>query len=137
MILALLFSANIVCDAGIQQGAWDLLGQAMWGASDRERAAFVLRDKEGNLALSPWPYNGATMEASVNSMPEGTIAILHTHPNQRRNPSVDDANLARKLGIPVFVVTRMSIRFTTGSGVESVFNGDWNPERRRAQAGCR
>ena len=137
MLLALLFSANLACEATILHGAWDLLSQSMWGRSERERAAFVLRDNEGDLVLSPWPYNASSMEASTSSIPDGVVAILHTHPNERRNPSSDDAALARKLGIPVFVVTRYSIRATNGSGIEAVWNGDWNPDRPRAQTSCR
>lgn len=113
-----------------------MLEQAMWGRSERERAAFVIRSAEGTLSVQPWPYTAAVMEASVASLPQGVVAILHTHPNHRRNPSPEDADVAHRLGIPVYVITRSSIRFTTGSGVQSVWHGDWNPVAPRAQTSC-
>jgi hypothetical protein len=136
MLFALLLSVNVACDAGVLHGAWDLLGQAMMGVSDRERSAFVRRGADGNLTLSAWPYRAAAMEASAEAMPAGTIAIIHTHPNRRQNPSVDDADVARRLGIPVFVITRTTIRYTTGSRAQSVWHGDWNPNAPRAQTTC-
>ena len=137
MLLALLFSANVACAPTVLHGAWELLEQAGWGTSDRERAAFVVLGTDGELQLSPWPYRARSMEASTNTLPEGTIAILHTHPNERRNPSPDDVAVARRLGVPVVVVTRQAIRVATGTSVEAVWSGDWNPDAPRAHTTCR
>ncbi|HEX7419040.1 MAG TPA: Mov34/MPN/PAD-1 family protein [Thermoanaerobaculia bacterium] len=38
-------------------------------------------------------------------MPEGTAAIIHSHPRTLPNPSQNDILEAHRLGIPVIVVT--------------------------------
>jgi proteasome lid subunit RPN8/RPN11 len=62
-------------------------------------------------------------------IPDRTLAIIHTHPNARPNPSPDDIATAQKLGMPVYVVTRSMVTRTDGWRTTRVAQGDWNPGR--------
>ena len=72
-----------------------------------ETAAFIVRGKDGSLAMHYWPrqfrYRTASWEGPV---PEGVIAIIHTHPSTRPEPSPRDYDEARRLQMPFYVVTR-------------------------------
>jgi proteasome lid subunit RPN8/RPN11 len=80
-----------------------------YGHLPLEAAAFVVRD--GNTyACEMWPravtYHSASWSRRV---PSNVVAIIHSHPADLPEPSVGDADLARRLGIPVVVVTPRTI----------------------------
>lgn len=110
--------------------SWDLLRSAQYGRATREHGAFLVSDANGELRLVKWSGEATSMSATHRGrIPSGTVAIVHTHPNDLPNPSPGDAALARKLNLPVYVLTRRSITRTTGRGMEVVAVGDWNPSR--------
>lgn len=124
-------SANeLVSDSRAMTQSWELLRSANYGQSSRERAAFLVRNEEGGLELVPWQFGAESMRAAYRgAVPAGTVAIIHTHPNGLPYPSRGDAELARRLALPVYVLTRHSVSFTDGSRTELVARGDWNPSR--------
>lgn len=110
--------------------AWDLLKSAAYGGDSREHAAFIVIDESGQLQLSRWPWGADQMRATYRGqIPSRTLAIIHTHPNGRPNPSPDDIATAQKLGMAVYVVTRSSVTRTNGLRTTRVAQGDWNPHR--------
>ena len=110
--------------------AWELLESARFGRDSKEHAAFLVADESGQLQLSRWPWGAESMRASYRGeIPPRAVAIIHTHPNSRPNPSPDDAALAQKLGMEVYVITRTSVTRTDGSRTTHVALGDWNPHR--------
>ena len=75
-----------------------------------ERAAFLVY-RDGNVDCVIWPASRMhRAERWEGAVPDGTIAIAHTHPNDRPELSEHDRELSRELGIPVFVVTRLGVR---------------------------
>ena len=124
-------SANeLIADHRALTQSWELLRAADYGQSTKERAAFLVRDENGGLKLVPWEFGAESMRATYRgSIPEGTVAIVHTHPNALPYPSRGDKELARRLALPVYVLTRHSVSFTDGSKTELVARGDWNPSR--------
>jgi hypothetical protein len=110
--------------------SWDLLRGAQYGRSTTEHSAFLVSDAKGELQLVKWPGQATSLSATYRGIiPAGTVAIVHTHPNALPNPSRGDAALARKLNLPVYVLTRTSITRTSGGRMELIAVGDWNPSR--------
>jgi len=83
-----------------------LFAAAYFGKAPVERAAFLVLQDGGSLACQDWPPTFSfKSERWDGPIPDGTVAIAHTHPARLRQPSRDDIAAAEQLGIPVFVVT--------------------------------
>jgi hypothetical protein len=88
----------------------DLLRLSGGGYRHTERAAFLVIDERGGFRCLLWPYhNGFAREQFSGSIPAGTVAIAHTHPNSARHPSVHDRAEALRLLIPFLIVSRDDI----------------------------
>lgn len=123
-------AAAAAADPQFLSVSWELLKTARYGQTTKEHAAFLVSDSRGGLELVRWAWGAETLRASYRgAIPEGTIAIVHTHPNTSPNPSGDDVATARRLGIPVYVLTRSAVTRTDGVRTETVAWGDWNPAR--------
>ena len=84
-----------------------------------EIAAFVVRTTEGSLELVAWPPGCEAFQTHfVGRVPRGAVALAHTHPGKRWQPSSQDFDAAQNLGIPVLVLTRRGI-MTTGSAADT------------------
>jgi proteasome lid subunit RPN8/RPN11 len=83
----------------------ELLAESGYGQREYERAAFLIRERDGTLTLEPWPHRGYRHATFRGAIPPRTIAILHTHPAGEPQPSVRDRAEAKRLGIPVVVIT--------------------------------
>ena len=119
---------EVACDATVLQDSWNLLAQARYGQSDYEYGAFIVRDDSGQLRLSVWKFDREFRSAHFGGqLPSNVVAITHTHPNALPAPSDDDVLLARKIGLPVYVLTRMMISVTDGRCTRIIRNGDWRP----------
>lgn len=121
-------ASEIACEGATLVQAWELLADAQYGRSRREHAAFVVRGADGTLALDRWPFEAESARATFRgAVPAGTVAIIHTHPNDLEYPSEGDQRLAGRMGLPVYVVTRSRISKTDGESIESIWIGNWNP----------
>jgi JAB domain-containing protein similar to deubiquitination enzymes len=128
--LTLAAQAQDRCNSDFIQSSWALLKDARWGFSRFEQAAFVVHEIDGRTDFVRWPFGGYDFRAAYRgTIPPNAVAIVHTHPNGRPQPSDNDVAVARRLGIPVYVVTRMRVSVTTGGEVKIIAIGDWNPER--------
>jgi hypothetical protein len=97
----------------------DLFEQGGFGQRDEERGAFLLAGSEGPCVL--WPFTATRRASSFRgTIPEGAIAIAHTHPNARPDPSAGDWQVAETLGLPVFVVTARGVRAAVPGGGKAV-----------------
>jgi proteasome lid subunit RPN8/RPN11 len=93
---------------------------------EAEQAAFIVRTAEGILYFVCWPGHGERNSAQWHgSFPEGTIAIVHTHPPWLPMPSKLDMATARRCQVPVYVLTTFEISITTGGEAEVLINGNW------------
>lgn len=123
-------AADPAADARTIALSWELLRDARYGSAKIEHSAFLVVDASGELGLVKWNGEATRMSATHRGrIPAGAVAILHTHPNDLPNPSSADHALARKLKMPVYVLTRRSITRTDGERMELIALGDWNPHR--------
>lgn len=107
LLAALLFS-----DLSRPQAAFwyaSLLEESGYGRLPRERAAFLIRESDGTLTLEPWAAGGYRHATFRGHVPRGTIAILHTHPRGETRPSAQDRDEARRLQMPVVVITTEAV----------------------------
>lgn len=107
-MLALLLTAAL---ATPQAHVWydRLLLESGYGRFGRERAAFLIEERGGTLTLEPWPHGEVSHATFRGSVPDRTIAIVHTHPPHSPEPSARDRAEAERLGIPVVVITPQSV----------------------------
>jgi hypothetical protein len=82
-----------------------LLKEGGYGRLSRERAAFLIRESDGSLTLAPWSENGDLHATFRGPIPDGAIAIVHTHPREEPSPSRHDRHEAKSLRMPVLVIT--------------------------------
>ena len=99
------------CNSDFFRNSWALLKDAGWGISRFEQAAFAVRERDGRIDFVRWPASRRhDFRADYRgSMPPNAFAIVHTHPNGYPDPSIHDVAVARRLGIPVYVVTRIRV----------------------------
>jgi hypothetical protein len=74
-----------------------------------ERAAFVVRSPAGTFDLLRWPRSGFFSARWTGPVPEGVVAIIHTHPLKRPAPSQQDRAEAKRIGLPLYVVSRAGL----------------------------
>ncbi len=105
-MLALLLAVSMEL-ASPQAHFWyaQLLADGGYGRWNHERAAFLIREDDGTLTLEPWPSREFRHASFRGVIPARTIAILHTHPASAPSPSARDRAEARRLGLPVVVIT--------------------------------
>jgi JAB domain-containing protein similar to deubiquitination enzymes len=85
-----------------------LFARAQYGLAPYESAAWIVRERGGDVALRDWDFTGRAERAAWRGpAPDGALAIVHTHPDRADpRPSSVDAALARRLGLPVYTLTR-------------------------------
>ncbi len=89
---------------------WQMFGDAGFGLRHTEEAAFIVGNADGRLALIRWPEAGEPDTSRwTGPLPEGVVAIVHTHPNWNPLPSKIDIRTAQRSRLPVYVVTRTEI----------------------------
>lgn len=82
-----------------------------------EAAAFLVRERDESWTLIPWPATNLELEQSfTGAIPEGTIAIVHTHPFQKVRPSAHDLVESKRLGLPIYVISFWQIWVADVSG---------------------
>ena len=95
----------------------DLLSRTFHLPSNHEAAAFVIRTPDDEIRCLPWPeatYPRVSMFRG--KVPEGAIAIAHTHPEHSRRPSAQDVAMAIRSGLDVYVVTRNEVWMVSAAG---------------------
>lgn len=111
MLAAMLLT--ITLDAGASQCFADLLKAGGYGMRDQERAAFLIVRDDGSTGCMMWPKsNGYQSEHWDGPIPARAYAIAHTHPRAKPLPSVHDVDEARRLSIPIYVVTPSGVTST-------------------------
>jgi hypothetical protein len=95
-----------------------LFARAQYGLAPYESAAWIVRERGGDVALRDWGLTGAVERAVWRGPPpDGALAIVHTHPDRADpRPSSVDAALARRLSLPVYTLTRRGIWVVRADG---------------------
>lgn len=94
----------------------DLLRKSSFGRLGEERAGFLVLDGD-HFHLVPWPpshkYHAEEWHGTI---PQGTVAAVHTHPIAQPEASNVDRTEAQRVGIPMFVITQRSVVLVTEDG---------------------
>lgn len=95
---------------------------------DVEVAAFVVADEEGQMSCLIWPrMSWIRSQTFHGTIPQGTVAVVHTHPPREERPSNGDTLESVRLRLPFYVLTEAAIwvvdpatgkSFRTGAGPE-------------------
>jgi hypothetical protein len=114
----------------------DLLGKAAkTGDPDGEMAAFLVREQDGRLRCLLWPRLGRRRsEAFTGLLPLGVIAVVHTHPGVMPEPSRNDRTEAKRLGLPIYVLTRRTVFVAdpdTGQSINLAGRTNWSRDTSR------
>jgi hypothetical protein len=105
---------------------------------DMEVAVFIVKSPDGHLSCLLWPHTASIRSARYDGgIPIGTIALAHTHPHYAEKPSRGDVDLAQRIGLPIYVVTRWHLYVvdpTTGRSTELIRQKNWTRDTPRC--GC-
>ena len=100
------FTEATIRGSEVSSCAARLLKDGGYGRMPFERAAFLVLKEDDAFECRVWPATFQNREAEWDGpLPDGTAAVLHTHPARFPNPSTGDAREARRIGVPVLVVT--------------------------------
>jgi hypothetical protein len=100
-----------------------LLEEGGYGRLEREKAAFLIAEGNGTLTLQPWPAGGHRRASFRGRIPERAIAVLHTHPRGEPRPSANDRAEAKRLGLPVVVITPEAVIAAMPDGRDVMLSG--------------
>ena len=93
-----------------------LLRAAGYGRLGVERAGFLVLDGD-HFRLELWPPTQKFhSEEWSGRIPMGTVAVVHTHPPDLPAPSLQDRMEAQRVGLPIIVVTTISISVAMEDG---------------------
>ena len=100
-----------LANAPVRSALDHLFARAQYGLAPYERAAWIVRGRGGDVALRDWGFSGAVDRAAWRGpAPKGALAIVHTHSDRADpRPSSGDAALARRLGLPVYTLSRRGV----------------------------
>jgi hypothetical protein len=113
MLAALVFAATIaypfdpatIAREDVRECMERVLKAGGYGHLPLEGAAFLILEGDA-FECAMWPRTVAFHAQTWGGrVPDNTAAIIHSHPADLPEPSGGDTTLAKKLGIPVFVVT--------------------------------
>jgi hypothetical protein len=123
----------------VNAGAFCLWQAAQFGSASSESAAWLVDDR-ARVALLLWPSGaGSHRSAWHGDPPKGAFALVHTHPRaDGPRPSLHDAKLAGRLGLPVSVLSREGVFTALPNGrVVQDRTSEWNaPYRGAALRDC-
>ena len=95
----------------------DIALHGAYQLDQQEVAAFLVRDANGAISSVLWPLTAnRRSEHSDGVVPAGTVAIAHTHPIFAERPSSGDIAQARKIGLPIYVITRWNLYVVDATG---------------------
>ena len=86
--------------------AESLLARSHFGEGT-EQAAFIVMSEGGRFACLPWRTNETASHSARyrGRIPQGTVAIAHTHPSGSPEPSRQDQREADRVDVPFLVVS--------------------------------
>lgn len=104
-------SPSHLLESTLRPPAYRLWEEAGFGGPPREIAAWVLSEGADQLRWQTWPDVRLHLRAHWRGpTPTRAVAIVHTHPAMvDPKPSPQDIETARRLGMPVYTVSRVGI----------------------------
>lgn len=112
IVLAATLDSATVGRPDVQSCMQQVLKEGGYGHLPREGSAFLV-DNDGTFECLMWPRRNLPLAQQWEGIiPLHTVAIIHSHPADRPDPSWNDTLLARRLRMPIFVVTPRHVRRT-------------------------
>ncbi len=116
-----------LCTTGAVEHYAQLNALAALTRYDSERAAFLVRRVDGRLVVVAWPAGGPADAEYRGRIPLGCVAVIHTHPSRTPQPSRRDIAEARRIGIPIVVITSQSVTVAMPTGATAqLFSAGWS-----------
>jgi proteasome lid subunit RPN8/RPN11 len=107
-----------------------LFAEAGYGRLPREKAGFLLRERDGSLTFAPWSAGNGVRASYDGAIPANAIAVVHTHPSSMSPlPSSRDVAEARRLGMHVVVVSRDGVTAARPDGAVERITAARTPAR--------
>lgn len=128
---AVLLSSVLVADPTALDMFSRVLRLGLFGFRDEESAAFIVK-RNDQLQCIIWPPTNEFHRASYRqALPEGVVAIVHTHPMSSPRPSSVDRETAQRLGIPIYAINLANIYQVDALGrvIAHVRNRQWARDR--------
>ncbi|MEW5980576.1 MAG: RHS repeat-associated core domain-containing protein, partial [Acidobacteriota bacterium] len=136
----------LVGDQKVMESLYCLWVKGGYGFQPTERATWITK-QQGDYGTVPWPWSAeAGKESWKGPPPIGSVAIVHTHPDNRSpKPSTTggvtrrgDQGTADAINLPVYVVTRNAIWKAVPGGKEplQVVEGEWWKPFQEAKLKC-
>lgn len=114
LLVLLLSTGDVMANGEIVDCFAQVLARSE-GPRRPESAAFLVL-RRGRFDCVSWPFGGELNAARYRGkIPDGTVAIIHTHPDNDSEPSRQDMAEAGRLGVPVYVVTRAGVTVASPS----------------------
>ena len=130
LFLAVYFDVrNSANDPQVLAALQNLAARGAHQVDQQEVAAFLVRDANGAVSCVMWPHTAnRRSEHYEGAVPAGTVAIAHTHPIFAERPSRGDIEQAKKIGLPIYVVTRWNLYVVdaTGEVVRLIAQKNWS-----------
>jgi len=105
-----------------------LVRSALGGFATFEKAAFLALRADHSVQCIDWPSTREFKQAQWSGpMPSGVVAVAHTHPLSSPFASPDDVKLARRIRMPIFVLTpnMVSVVHADGRVEMLVYGKEW------------
>lgn len=133
LLLLLLFGSgcgDLCRGEAVAHYAW-LFAEAGYGHFPRERAGFLIRERDGTLTFAPWDVSDFAAARYRGGVPANAIALVHTHPDFASPwPSARDAGVATRLALSVIVVSKDAVTVATPDGARrELFGRGWRLRR--------
>lgn len=117
LVLSMVLNAAVpgLNDGTVARLAYQVLQKA-GGLDQLELAAFIVKTPRGALNLVHWPNRGFSKASWLGPVPEGVVAVIHTHPARSPRPSMQDRAEAVRLELPFYVVSRGALCLSDAQG---------------------
>jgi hypothetical protein len=126
--------ASLSIDAPLLPIFSEIFGRSQRADRNREVAAFVSRDNDGEYRCTLWPSHFSWRTEQFSGVtPPATFALVHTHPKGLERPSQNDVAECMRTGYTFYVITFWQIyriEPATGVIVTVIWNQDWTRDFR-------
>ncbi|MCU1350553.1 MAG: hypothetical protein JWO56_3583 [Acidobacteria bacterium] len=138
-IVAMPVGSDLVAQPNVAACFAALLKLGGYGKRPEERAAFLVLHADHTFSCVVWPPTfGYRSERWRGPIPDGTVAIVHTHPEREPAPSSFDVAEAERIGVPILVLTNHSVTaaYPSAKRVATLAGRDWTSRGDGAHCFC-
>jgi len=139
-IIAMPVGAELVARPNVAACFGELLKLGGYGKRPQERAAFLVLHANQRFACVVWPPSfGYRSERWTGPIPDGTVAIVHTHPEREPRPSSFDIAEAERIGVPILILTNDSVTVAYSSPAKqtaTLAGRNWTARGAGAHCSC-